>query len=110
MTDSLEKSAANVDSLQTVVATQALSFDRCRFGIAALCYADLKRKHLQEDMQHEHKATSALRAANRKAEGQLAQARQASYKLYCHSVCVGAVALPLLQMLFCAVAGPFAAS
>ena len=31
---------------------------------------------MQQDMQVEHKATSAVRAANRRAEGQLLQARQ----------------------------------
>lgn len=35
-----------------------------------------KRTRMQQDMQVEHKATSAVRAANRRAEGQLLQARQ----------------------------------
>lgn len=35
-----------------------------------------KRAHMQQEMQAEHKVTSAMRAANRQAESQLLQARQ----------------------------------
>ncbi|KAL3141086.1 G patch domain-containing protein 11 [Trebouxia sp. C0009 RCD-2024] len=35
-----------------------------------------KRTHLQQEMQAEHQVTSAVRAANRRAESQLVQARQ----------------------------------
>lgn len=35
-----------------------------------------KRAHLQQEMQTEHQATSAVRAANRRADSQLLQARQ----------------------------------
>ena len=38
--------------------------------------ADTLRRRLQQSMQQEHQATSAVRAANRRAEGQLLQARQ----------------------------------
>ena len=47
-----------------------------------VCYAvvvddaDVLRRRLQQSMQQEHQATSAVRAANRRAEAQLTQARQ----------------------------------
>ena len=55
---------------------------RCCCGVyhaAKILLSDIagsKRTRMQQDMQVEHKATSAVRAANRRAEGQLLQARQ----------------------------------
>lgn len=41
-------------------------------------HAVVKRARVQQEMQAEHKVTSAVRAANRRAESQLLQARQVS--------------------------------
>lgn len=41
-------------------------------------HAVAKRARMQQEMQAEHKVTSAVRAANRRAESQLLQARQVS--------------------------------
>lgn len=48
-------------------------------------HADMKRARMQQNMQAEHKVTSAVRAANRRAEAQLLQARQVRNTVYtCH--------------------------
>ena len=41
-------------------------------------HVDAKRVHVQHQMQMDHQVTSAARAGNRRAEAQLAQARQVS--------------------------------
>ena len=53
---------------------------------AHVCCAVRKRIHMQQEMQAEHKVTSAVRADNRRAESQLLQARQVS-----HQTCMIAV-------------------
>lgn len=48
------------------------------FCPSCVWHAVVKRARMQQEMQAEHKVTSAVRAANRKAESQLLQARQVS--------------------------------
>ena len=49
----------------------------------------MKRARMQQEMQAEHKVTSAVRAANRRAESQLLQARQVSHAPHWHTETAG---------------------
>ena len=48
------------------------------FFASSVWHAVVKRAQMQQEMQAEHKVTSAVRAANQRAERQLLQARQVS--------------------------------
>ena len=63
-----------------------------------MLHAVVKRAHLQQEMEAEHKVASAVRAANRRAEAQLLQARQVSHTSNGHLWTAAQVVLARLSL------------